>query len=309
LGINFEESMDSGFNFNPTVLKEALSHQLPAEPFEHLLRPIDLHVPLADFRHWRDHLRWTQEYDWGELTGAGFVVPTGILEALKRRTQQGRIDKWSRTIALLTMVIVTSSTGYAWSRDILDKYLSRGDQNFVDAVVLLLDALYQDRAQRAPAGPMAFYWLAQAALLMPSVLVQCKGPTLTYMQWMEHHVEGRARPGQEPREPDRVLAYLLGRISEDKSEVAYRQPRRLLSQRERLRLFFGENKNQWTLGAVLRVCILVLSLAILPLGIALGWQAHGMQQQVVELQTARLRSIDETRAEHQKRQSRLPETR
>jgi hypothetical protein len=285
----------SGFAFNPALLKEALKHQLPAEPFERLLKPIELHVPLDDFHNWLEHLRWMRKYDWGEMTNSQLILPTGIINALKARTRKGRIDKWSRTVALLTMLLVTSSTGHAWDEEILNTYLSRADQNFVEAVVSLLDALYQDRAQRAPAGPLAFYWLSQAAVLLPSVVAQCRGPTRTYFEWLAYSSGKGSRPLQDEA-PDRVLGYLMDRIADKKGEVTYRQPRRLLTKRERVRLFFGENKNQWTGGAVVRLLILLLALTILPFGGFLWWKAQAMHKEAQQLFSARDNAVVAARA-------------
>lgn len=284
-------SGDSSLMFNPAALKEALQHQIHAAPFERILQPIELHIPLAEVQDWLEHLRWLRRYDWGEFTNTQMLVPTGVIEALKNRVKSGRLDKWSRSVAVLTMLMITSSTGYAWSEEITTQYLRRADQNYVEAMVALLEALYQERAQRAPAGPLGFFWLAQGAVLLPSVVAQSKGPVATYFQWLQHWSGGRSRPSQEVKEADRVLAFLLARIADRKSDVQFRQQRRLLSKRERLRLFFGENKNRWTLGAVLRLLILLVSLMALPLGGYLWWKARAVNDEAIQLDNSRAASI------------------
>ncbi len=299
-------SMDSGFFFTPALLEEADQQRLEAEPLKRLLNEVDLFASMEDYQGWYEHLSWILKFDWSQTTQGASGIATNIEKALAKRATQ-KIDQWSRTVALLSMLVLTSATGYAWSSQLTRAYMGRRAQDFVRAVVMLLNALYQDKAQRAPAGPAAYYWIARVAAMLPGVVAQSQGPVFTYFQWIEHRESGRSRPSEEAQSGDRVLAYLLRRIDDKKRPVAFQHQRQVLSGKEKLRLFFGENKNRWSWGARVRFALFLLSLLSVPVGIGLWWNGHSTASEAAKLERMRKQEIQKLENEFRKFQSRPPQ--
>lgn len=144
--------------------------------------PVGFQAPIAALRKWQESLQQTLE--------KGFSSSDQIeIEAISRRLASG--DPWIRAVIQITLMN-TAPPG--------------SDLDLTTEATSQLDKLYAANSAKGPsAGPMAFYWLASAAVLKIAFpRNNASAQLIAYCQMLS---------GQKPKSADRLTRYYTDRES------------------------------------------------------------------------------------------------
>jgi hypothetical protein len=127
---------------------------------------VDYHAPGRLLSRWVDEL--TRLARPGSATGEAQKLYRDVEEALGRELQRGAPGVWTRGVALLTASACEDAFREPFPRQTIGAYVA-GGLDVTRGSAAVLGELYRDEAQNRRAGPLAFYWLAQAAARLPEV--------------------------------------------------------------------------------------------------------------------------------------------
>lgn len=128
-------------------------------------------------------------------------------------TVDARSNGWLRAVVLLTAAAIQQASGYPFPVARIPGHLApRGGDSLVSIAADALKSLYAGEAESRRAGPLAFYWLAQAAARMPELRRLASGDLAAYFGCAEGRSaatrERSARASSQGVGSRRVLDYL-----------------------------------------------------------------------------------------------------
>jgi hypothetical protein len=231
-----------------------------------LLRPVGERAPADELRVWADLCGGALALDWAAAPAAAEQFQQRVSAALARRAAEpGGLDDWSRAVGLTTALTVLHGARLGCTR--LAPWMG-GAGDLYEALAAALNRLYDGEARRAPAGPVAYAWVARAALLFAAGL----GPHLGaapahYFDLLRQALAGPLPPA--PAGDDRVAAYLRARAAPPSPEPPALPPRGDGTFGDRVRALFNGDPRRWTRRGALLAAGTALTAAALLAGAVL----------------------------------------
>ena len=246
---------------------------LDAEKLDRLTGPVGLAAPVNDYHEWLATLRRLPELRVPavsrERRQRAFDEVRG---ALLERADRGPLDDGGAAIILVAALAVSNATGLPFRPEDIARFGSETDQ--VRALAQWLDAFYES-ASAAPAGPVAYLWIARAVLMHPGVLRMSPALFARYFAEVEPSTEVDVYEHPAPCRSDRVLgAAFEGDAASDGRRLVCRFP--LLPPLGRLRLALGGHFRRWTWRAVVNLAALLFVMLAAVVGVVL-WHAGSVE--------------------------------
>ncbi len=236
-----------------------------------LMRPVRERVPPSDFQRWAQQLNALGQVEWSRFPREAERIQNRVSAALMRRAQdEVGIDPWSRAIALTTALAVLRATDLGctgmepWLGEVVDQY---------EALALALNDLYAGEGRHRTAGPLAFAWIARAALtFLDEFRPHLDDKPRRYFEVLSNALLEPSRVPPVEASDDPVLAYLLARVAPPDREPPAIPRRRDGTWVERFCAFFNGNPRRWTRGGMMLLAGSVLLAVALGVGVWL-WRS------------------------------------
>jgi hypothetical protein len=260
--------------------------------FAGLLRPVGERLPSRDTRDW---VLSVEALAARRADPAARARINEVIGGALARRAAAPLDDWSRAVGLTTVLAAVEATGT--SCDGLAPWLDADrDGDLLAPLGRALSRLYAGPARTAPAGPLAFCWLARAALpfepefrphTTPEVqnyfaelraLRSAPPPQPSGGRWQSsvaRWAQALAGPGTIPRAgvvADPVLAFLRARLGPRETGQPRATGRRDTGWAEWVRWLFNGSRHAWTRGGAIRLALVVLLITSALAGSVLWWR-------------------------------------
>lgn len=172
-----------------------------ADSYRQVLSSTLLHAPVQYYVVWIANLRQVCAWNDSALRAELSILDGAILQEFPKARAT---DRWQECAVLVTHLAWVVGTNSTINPGISSRFAARSKPD-ADQYQPVLDALsnvYDDAARRTLSGPCAFFYLAQAASLIPGVVTNAKGALQLYLRGVDKAVSCTAVILQIADHPD-----------------------------------------------------------------------------------------------------------